>query len=184
MTRGDRELTPLIEEVAPELLRYFLRRVRQREDAADLVGETLVVLWRRARSLPSEHEAARMWAFGVARRVLETHRRGTRRRSALAERLRESVAAEHPAPDEGVEVRAAVAALPDELRELVMLVHWDGFRLVEAAALLGLNPSTARGRYQRAREQLAAALGDVAADGDEGEGHRQQEPNSALARSR
>jgi RNA polymerase sigma-70 factor (ECF subfamily) len=52
----------------------------------------------------------------------------------------------------------AVAALPDELAELVRLVHWDGFRLVEAAELIGISASTARGRYARARELLYRSI--------------------------
>ncbi|WP_363551298.1 sigma factor-like helix-turn-helix DNA-binding protein [Microbacterium sp. LWH12-1.2] len=34
----------------------------------------------------------------------------------------------------------------------------DGFTLAEAADVLGIPSSTARGRYPRAREQLRAAL--------------------------
>lgn len=52
--------------------------------------------------------------------------------------------------------------LDDAHRELVMLIHWDGFTVVEAAELLGLNPSTARGRYSAARQTLRAALAEAA----------------------
>ena len=41
-----------------------------------------------------------------------------------------------------------------------MLIHWDGFTIVEAAEILGLNPSTARSRYAAARELLRDALID------------------------
>ncbi len=41
-----------------------------------------------------------------------------------------------------------------------MLIHWDGFTIVEAAEILGLNPSTARSRYAAARELLRDALVD------------------------
>lgn len=37
-------------------------------------------------------------------------------------------------------VRDAVLRLADARRELVMLIHWDGFTVVEAAEQLGLNP--------------------------------------------
>jgi RNA polymerase sigma-70 factor (ECF subfamily) len=37
-------------------------------------------------------------------------------------------------------------------------VHWDGFSVAEAAALLGIPASTARGRHQRAKDDLRAAL--------------------------
>jgi RNA polymerase sigma-70 factor (ECF subfamily) len=43
-----------------------------------------------------------------------------------------------------------------------MLIHWDGFSIVEAAEILGLNASTVRGRYAAAREALKSALVDAA----------------------
>lgn len=51
-----------------------------------------------------------------------------------------------PDPCEAIEVRDAVARLPEVQRELVMLIHWDGLSIVEAAGVLGLNASTARSR--------------------------------------
>jgi DNA-directed RNA polymerase specialized sigma24 family protein len=61
-------------------------------------------------------------------------------------------------------VRRAVESLPDDLRELVVLVHWDGFTVPEAAQLLHVRESTARGRYQRARIRLRAALENLPPD--------------------
>lgn len=149
----------LAEREAPTLLKYFVRRVVVREDAADLLGETLLTLWRRAVDVPVTDEAARMWLFGVARRVLATHRRGRHRRCALAERLRAELAVTGATGDPVAEhVRAAVRALPERDRELVGLIHWEGFGPAEAAAILGIRPGTARMRYQRARERLATAL--------------------------
>ncbi|MGG1909199.1 sigma factor-like helix-turn-helix DNA-binding protein [Microbacterium sp. NRRL B-14842] len=37
-------------------------------------------------------------------------------------------------------------------------MHWDGFSLTDAAALLGVPASTVRGRHQRAKTLLRAAL--------------------------
>lgn len=152
-------VTALAEREAPRLLSYFERRVEVREDAADLLGETLLVLWRRASDIPASDVEAAMWLFGVARRVLAGHRRGGRRRLALAERLRNELAvAGAGADDIARHVRAAVRALPERDRELIGLVHWEGFTLAEAAAMLGIRPGAARMRYQRARARLAEAL--------------------------
>ncbi len=147
-------------DAAPALLGYFLRRVEPPEDAADLVSETMAAAWRASRRMPAEPEAARMWLFGVARNVLRNHERGARRRDALVDRLRLAIGAVAPPPDAEAlaEVRAAVAALPSELAELVRLVHWDGFTIEEAAAFLDLPASTARGRHQRAKLLLREAL--------------------------
>ena len=59
------------------------------------------------------------------------------------------------------DVRDAVRRLPEHLRELVMLVHWDRFTLVEAAELMNINSSTARSRYAAARLALQEALGET-----------------------
>ena len=116
-----------------------------------------------------------MWMFGIARNLVSTHRRGRFRRAALAERLREELAARPPEThDERSDaVRRAVAELPDAQRELVKLVHWDGFTLVQAARLTGVTASTARSRYLLARRRLARELSST--DG---------EPQTALELSR
>jgi RNA polymerase sigma-70 factor (ECF subfamily) len=151
----------LIEHTAPDVLAYFERRVSDREDAADLLGETLLVAWRRADVVPREHPQSRMWLFGVARGVLSNHARGVRRRLKLADALREQLArsADEVAGEDHKDVIVeAVEALPRDLAELVRLVHWDGFRLVEAAELMGISASTARGRYAKARELLHRSI--------------------------
>jgi len=56
--------------------------------------------------------------------------------------------------------RDAVYNLKKEHRDLVMLIHWDGLSLAEAAELLQVNASTARSRYAAARESLRFSLGD------------------------
>lgn len=145
------------------LLAYFERRVPVREDAADLLGETMTQVWRRRADLPVDTERQRMWMFTVAAHVLANQRRSTRRRTALTARLRSHLAtrpAATPEPADIVSVRDAVARLAPEHRELVMLIHWDGLSLAEAASVLGLNASTTRGRYAAARQALRGALAD------------------------
>ncbi len=158
------DLRAAIEANADDLLDYFVRRVRHREDAADLLAETMLQAWRRSDALPGEAERQRMWLFGIASNVLANKHRSNRRRAALVERLRSLIdQAEVPDPAEASEVRDAVLRLPEAQRELVTLVHWEGMTLVEAAEVLGLNPSTARGRYSAARAALRLALTDVRA---------------------
>ena len=169
MSRADRDagdrITDALAGASADLLSFFRRRVLP-EDAADLLAETSVIAWRRVDDLPEEEERARMWLFGIARHVLLNHARGEIRRWRLADRVRDLLARQQPpaaGPDEGAEVRDAIARLDPDLAELVRLVHWEGFSLVEAAEVMGVPASTARGRYQRAREELRAALGVAAA---------------------
>jgi RNA polymerase sigma-70 factor, ECF subfamily len=168
VTASATRIERLIRATAPDLLRYFERRVLPVDDAADLVSETLLVLFRRADALPSDDAAARMWMFGVARKVLAGHRRGSVRRAALADRLRDELAARPPRDDDAgtlAETLAerdalarALAALPDLDREIVALAAWDGFTLADIARHLHLREGTVRSRYSRARARLRSAL--------------------------
>ncbi|HEU4811887.1 MAG TPA: sigma-70 family RNA polymerase sigma factor [Nocardioides sp.] len=155
----------VLREVSDDLLAYLERRVRSREDAADLLGETMLQAWRRIDAFPADDRARqRMWLFTIAANVLSNHHRSRRRGLALADRLRTQLGTSDPVPDtaEVNAVRDAVLRLRDAQRELVMLVHWDGFTILEAAEVLGVNPSTARSRYAAARAVLREALSENA----------------------
>jgi len=155
-------LRSVLDATASDLLAYFERRARVRDDAADLLAETMLHAWRRVASMPDEPERRRMWLFTIAANVLANQRRSYRRRTALVQKVRGNLFAPPEADQaETLSVRAAVLALADAHRELVMLIHWDGLTLVEAAEVLGLNPSTARGRYATARSILRDALAEV-----------------------
>lgn len=155
---SERRLTAALRASSDDLLRYFLRRL-QREDAADALAEAMTIAWTRVDALPAEADEARMWLFGIARNVLLHANRSSARRSQLADRLRSELSRRSaPAADSGAEIRDAVDRLDADLAELIRLVHWDGFTIVDAATLLGIPSSTARGRYQRAREALRLAL--------------------------
>lgn len=157
---ADEHFARVLTATAPDLLRYFERRVGS-SDAADLLSETMVVAWRRMDVVPEDDEAARMWLFGVARKVLLNAERGNVRRWKLADRLRhvsDSTSAS-PAADVGLEVRDAVARLDPESAELLRLIHWEGLSIVQTAALMEIPASTARSRYQKAKEDLRLALG-------------------------
>lgn len=149
----------LIETNTPALLAFLVRRTSDPADAADLLGDTLLVIWRRAKALPGDDSEARLWIFGVARRVLANQRRRERRRNALQDLLRDQIAATAREPDtDGIDLAAALRQLPEVDQEIIRLVHWDGFRQAEAARLLGLPEGTVRSRHHRARQQLRGML--------------------------
>lgn len=156
------ELQAALVATRSDLLAYLERRVPHREDAADLLGETMLQAWRRADALPESDERRRMWLFTIAAHVLANERRAVGRRLAKTDRLRSLLRATPDDADVGelAAVRDAVRRLPAPQRELVMLVHWDRFTLVEAAELLGVNASTARSRYATARAALQTSLSE------------------------
>lgn len=168
-SRSRTDISGLVGREAPALFDYFARRVDQTEDAADLLGDTLMVVWRRSSSIPDDETRARMWLYGVARKVLSTHRRSAARRNSLAERLRLELAVKSPTISHDNDIHDHVRSLLSDLdkidQEIIGLVYWEGFSLIEVARIMSLRPGTVRSRHSRARAELRAALletGDTA----------------------
>ncbi|MGH9213208.1 MAG: RNA polymerase sigma factor [Acidimicrobiales bacterium] len=161
-TAGREQFELLYRAHVRPLVAYALRRVDQPEDAADVVAETMLVAWRRQNDVPAGDEA-RLWLFGVARRVLANHRRGVGRRSQLGERLRQvlrdGIDLDH---SDGVVadlvVRATLAEMSEIEREILQLTAWEGLEPQEAAVVLSISPATARSRLHRARGRLRRRL--------------------------
>jgi RNA polymerase sigma factor (sigma-70 family) len=140
---------------------YVLRRVRDPEDAAEVIAETFLTLWRRLDACPGD-EQLRPWLFGVARKVLANQRRGERRRSALAARLTAdydptAVAPVSTAVSDG-RVARAFAALSEADREILALLAWEGLTRDELAVAIGASRAVVRLRLHRARRRFEAAL--------------------------
>lgn len=159
--RAARErLTELYGRHGEDILAYALRRAQTPEDAADALAETFLVAWRRLAEVPSEPEA-RLWLYGVARRTLLNQRRGALRRERLAERMRAEARAILPvAPREGRgdAVLAALGALREQERELLLLIAWEELSPAQAARVLGISAVAGRARLHRARRRLRGAL--------------------------
>lgn len=162
----DREATfqALYQENFRLVLGYALRRSASSEDAADVTAETMLTAWRKLPEVPAGPEA-RLWLYGVARRVLANHRRGQARRDRLGARLHEQLSkcvpadpAESAAGNEAV--RAALRRLPPADSELITLIAWEGLEPREAARVLGVSAATVRTRLHRARGRLRELLGD------------------------
>lgn len=147
---------------AADVSAYALRRCSP-DDAADVVSETFVVVWRRIRDVPEE-PSVRPWLFGVARRVLANQRRGIRRRGALVERaasylvphLQTAPAAELDGDAELV--KEALRLMPPADQELLLLVAWEELKATEIATVLNTSNGNVRKRLFRARQRLNAEL--------------------------
>ncbi|WP_371783580.1 RNA polymerase sigma factor [Streptosporangium subroseum] len=142
----------------PAIHQYAARRTDSPEDTADVMSETFLTAWRRITDVP-ESDAARLWLYGVARRVMANQRRGHSRRAGLAERLKDESSAARPGPDGLDRVREAYDGLPARDREVLALACWEGLTSPEVGKVLGCTATAARIRLHRARKRLAKALG-------------------------
>src|SRR5690348_10202663 len=137
------------------VLAYALRRT-SRDDAADVVAETFLVAWRRLDDVDEQSELP--WLYAVARRVLLSQRRATRRQQAIAER----VAAAFPEPPEtppgSPRLLEALTSLSEAEREVLMLAAWEELSSSEAARVVGCSATAYRIRLHRARRRLRERL--------------------------
>jgi len=151
----------------------FLWRRAGPEDADDLLGEVFAVVARRWSTYDPAPGPVLPWLYGIAARELSAARRSTSRRALLVAALagRSPAYDDDPWPDADARLDAArlrdplaraLLALPDDEREVLLLVAWEHLSPTEAASALGIPAGTARSRLHRARRALQPVL----------EGHR------------
>ncbi|MEU8119004.1 sigma-70 family RNA polymerase sigma factor [Spirillospora sp. NPDC049024] len=149
------------------ILGYVLRRCPSPDDAADVVAETFTIAWRRLDDIPPGGRA-RLWMYGVARRVLANHWRGEaqrrRRTTSLRHDLRDEIAAVGSDPAEASAIAEAFGHLSDDDREVLGLVAWEGLDHSAVAAVLGCSVGAARVRLHRARKRFSRALRSAQAE--------------------
>jgi RNA polymerase sigma factor (sigma-70 family) len=151
----------LFASYSSDIVAYCSWRAASASDAQDAVADVFLTAWRRLEQLPAG-DAARIWLYATARRVLANQRRSSRRRAALQERLElqaSSPPPEHASDDhEQTLVRQALYALGPRDREVLLLAEWEGLSPAQIAAVLGCLTVTARGRLHRARHRFRAAF--------------------------
>jgi RNA polymerase sigma-70 factor (ECF subfamily) len=161
MPTPSERFTSLFDRSHAALLAYTVRRVAEPADAADVVAETFLIAWRRLDQVPGG-DSERPWLFGVARKVLANTNRSTRRRYAMAERLRAELSV-NPAPEPPVPsaLGQALSQLSADDRELLLLLAWDGLSQEQASVALGISAGALRVRLHRARGRLRARLAEA-----------------------
>ncbi|MFT4110546.1 RNA polymerase sigma factor [Propionicimonas sp.] len=163
MPTPSERFTDLFERTHAALLAYAVRRVADPRDAADVVAETYLVVWRRLDQVPNG-EGERPWLFGVARKVVANVNRGVQRRRVLVDLLRADLVGVAPPPRLPSELGRALDGLRADDRELLLLLAWDGLSQAQAAVALGISHSAVRVRLHRARNRLRSQLADDHSD--------------------
>lgn len=149
----------------------FLARLSTTDADAldDLVQATFLTAWRSAAKFRGD-SAVRTWLFGLARNTARHHARGAgrRRRLRLAFGARPRPAPAPTPADRAAHrqtldrLQAALAELPDTLREAFVLCRLEGVPGPEAAQALGIPNGTLYRRLHDARRRLSAALSEDA----------------------
>ena len=130
-----------------------------RDEAADALQDALVSAYRGAAGFRGE-AAVTTWLHRVVVNACldRLRRRKARPTVAMPEREPADTRDEHARTETRLDVRAALARLPEHQRQALVLVDMHGVSIVEAAAVLEVAEGTVKSRCARGRTALAALL--------------------------
>jgi RNA polymerase sigma-70 factor (ECF subfamily) len=146
------------------LMGFLVLRLGDRDDAAEALSETFLRALEKISNLRGGADAFRAWLFRIARNVA-TDRLRSRNRIWL-----EADTAEAPdritggpadlaiAAEDAAEVRAALAALPPDDREVVWLRVCAGLSSDEVGEIVGKRAGAVRMQQLRALEMMSKRL--------------------------
>jgi RNA polymerase sigma factor (sigma-70 family) len=162
------------------------RLVLNASEAEELAQEAFVRVWQQREKFRAEAEF-RPWLFAIAVNLARNRLRWWRRRPVVsldAWSEDQGTGASRPAfaeptagrqgigseaagaarlerEERAVAVRAAIAVLPVDLREAIVLFEYEEMSHVEIATIVGATPKAVETRIYRAKEKLRAALGGL-----------------------
>ena len=150
---ANRQAERLLDDYGDRILRLAYSYLQNREDAEEILQDTLVQFLKTAPTLESrEHEKA--WLLRVAANLSKNRLKynALRRTDQLAEELvsedREDLSF----------VWEAVKALPLAYREVIHLFYHEGYSTAQIAKILNRRGSTVRSHLRRGRDKLRELL--------------------------
>lgn len=171
--QGDADaLEALLRRHQDRIFRFGMRMCRDREDARDVVQETMLAVARAAERFRGDASFS-SWLFTIARNACAKHRRRSAGQPESLEPL--DAAAPVPAPAGGPEreverhrleraIEDAIAELEPKYREVLLLRDVEGLPAKEVAEATGLSIAAVKSRLHRARldlrQRLQPQLGD------------------------
>jgi len=165
LRRGDKDaLRRIYKKYEGDLVTLAAHLLHDPNTAEDVVQEVFISLVHTAPVLRLRRTLRAYLATAVANRARDHYRRRSRARLApLDEAAQVAAAGDGPVQIAGDaelrhKLRAAVAELPDEQREVVMLRVHAGLKFREIAAHQSISIKTALSRYQYGLDKLRARL--------------------------
>jgi len=169
VARGDEPaFAGVYDRYGPILLGLLLRILRSRPEAEDVLQEVFLQVWQQARSFDPARGRAFTWLVTLARSRAIDRLRSVDSRERAAQRSAEEAppAAETQtwAEDDAIRaeraeaVRGALAELPEEQRQVLVLAYLEGMTQSEIAAAKGQPLGTVKTRTRTGLKRLSDAL--------------------------
>lgn len=166
----ERAFAALMERWELPVKSVIARLIFNASEAEELAQETFVRVWQQREKFRPD-AVFRPWVFAIAVNLARNRLRWWRRRPSISldewSAVGEPGATDRPPAtasssletnERAAAVRDAIAALPAELREALVLFTYEQMSHAEIAAAVGATAKAVETRIYRAREKLRAAL--------------------------
>lgn len=173
MAGHDAALNNLMERHAKKLFHYLVRSLQNEVEAEDLAQETFVRVYQNRARFDTRQKFS-TWLYAIACNLVRSRYRWRRRHSHVSlntqyeqtdTELGDHLADSSDTPSESFQsteraevVRRAVAALPEELRQPLILAEWEEKPQAEIAVILNCSVKAVETRIYRARKRLREML--------------------------
>jgi RNA polymerase sigma-70 factor (ECF subfamily) len=145
------------------VFRFALRLVDDVTSAEDVVSEAFIEVWRQADRFEGRSSVS-TWIMSIARfKALSVRRR--RLEIELDDKIAETVADQHPTPEQNLletdrraQLRDCLSQLSPDHREIIDLVYYHDKTIEEVAEIVGVPKNTVKTRMFYARRRLAQLL--------------------------
>lgn len=149
----------LVRHYQGDVYRFVLHLTADPSIAEDVTQDAFVRAYRFLKRYRGDSRFS-TWLFSIARNCVQDEYRRAGRRARLAQSLEAHELPQTRADSSSdIEVREALATLPRELVESVVIIDVFGFSYREASLLTGTPEGTLKSRAHRARERLVSILG-------------------------
>lgn len=147
-----------------DILRISYSYLKRREDAEDIVQETLIRFMQSKLYFETEQQA-KGWLLRVAVNLCKDYLKSAayRKQTPIPEGYDVADEATIPVPEEESEVLQAVMSLPEKYRGPLHLYYYEEYNTKEIAEILEKKESTVRSLLKRGRDKLAQRLEEVGA---------------------
>lgn len=164
--RGDTDaFAEIIRMHQPRIYGLALRMLKNADDAADAAEEAIVRIWRALPRFKGRAEFS-TWAYTITRNTCLDFIKKQPKTVDIEELP--AAASDDADPAEQAErseririVRRAIEALPDRLRDVIIMRDIEGYSYAEIARLTDTEEGTVKSRINRARSRLKALLEDM-----------------------
>ena len=139
-----------------KVMGYIRARIRNRADAEDLCADVFEKVQRKLADFDPARASVSTWIFVITRNTVMNHYRRGKPSEELDENLADDAELDESLLNDETlsELARALNALPEELRDIIVLRYYDKKPLTEIAEMMGLSYGAVKLRHQSALAKL------------------------------